>query len=125
MDWRLPSLPPLLRGLGTLLVVVASVVVGVAEHRQAVQMQADIAEARERVEAEAGAALADRRTEALTREIQRLRLQVQEHGLAGEVFENPWFQVLGVLGTLLIAASFFLEAWQKRSDSAAGPGDPS
>lgn len=51
--------------------------------------------------------------DALTRELTLLRLQLSESSLAGEVFANPWFHALGALGTLLVAASFFVEAGQR------------
>lgn len=115
MDWRHPSLPPLLRSLGTLLIVVVSVVVGVSEHRVVARAEADVARARELAGpdgAEAGVASGEKA--ALIREMQWLRLQLRDSDLADEVFENPWFQGLGALATLMVALSFFVEAWQKR-----------
>lgn len=121
MDWRHPSTPPLLRGLGTLLLVLVSLVVGVAEHLQAAERQASLRQARAVIEAEARAALAEGQVQALTREVARLRLQLEEGDLADQVFENPWFQVLGALGTLLIAVSFLLEWHQKRPPVPSPP----
>lgn len=115
-------LPPLLRGLGFLLILLTSLVVGVSEHRQDAQVRARLAQAHARVEAEAAAALAGGRIDALTREVRLLRLQLQEDDLADKVFENPWFQLLGSLGTALLAVSFFIEARAKRPRRRAPPG---
>ena len=53
--------------------------------------------------------------DALATEVRLLRLQLQGNDLADDVFENPWFQWLGLLGTGLIAASFFAE-WQLKRE---------
>lgn len=125
MNWRHSALPPLLRGLGTLLLVLASVLVGFAEHHQGEQARIALEQAHERVEQEARAARSGEGLEALTREISLLRLQLAETDLAGQVFANSWFQLLGALGTLLVATSFFVEAAQRRrvppADSAPQP----
>lgn len=111
-------LPPLVRGIGLSLVLVASLVVGVAEHRSDRQ-------ARERLAVlaahagDARAADAARPADAVAAEIRDLRLQLQDHDLADRVFENPWFQLLGLLGSALVAASFLYEArlkWPGRTD---------
>lgn len=123
MDWRAPHLPPLLRGLGTLVLLVTSMAVGLAEYRQAAEAQALRDQARQRLAAVAAEGEGNGRVASLAEEVRQLRLQVQESDLAGQVFENPWFQVLGALGTLLISASFFVEAAQRRPRPA--PDDPS
>lgn len=115
MDWRHPALPPLLRGLGTLLLVLASVLVGFAEYRQGAAAQVALERAHDRIERQASAAIAGDGVQALTREISLLRMQLAETDLAGQVFANPWFQLLGALGTLLVAASFFVEAAHRRA----------
>lgn len=117
LHWRQPHLPPLLRGLGTLLLLVTSLAVGVSEYRQAAEAPAARDQAWQRLGAAAGEGGAT-----LAGEVRLLRLQMQESDLAGQVFENPWFQLLGALGTLLISASFFVEAAQRRPQ--AGPVDP-
>ena len=58
-------------------------------------------------------------TNALTQEVKLLRLQLQGNDLADDVFENPWFQWLGLLGTGLISASFFAEWRLKRTIARA------
>lgn len=121
MDWRAPHLPPLLRGLGTLLLLLTSVAVGMAEYRYSREAQAMRDVARERLESAAAAGDNDR-VASLAEEVNLLRRQVQDSDLAGQVFENPWFQLLGALGTLLISGSFFLEAAQRRPRRE--PDDP-
>ena len=106
-------LPPLLRGLGFSLVLSTSIVVGMAEHREQADRQERAQDVRARVEAERSKTLADRQLDPLAREVRLMRLQIEDDDLADSVFENPWFQLLGSLGTGLIAASFFLEALTK------------
>ncbi|MEL1265759.1 hypothetical protein [Pseudoxanthomonas putridarboris] len=115
--------PPLLRGIGFLLVLLTSLVVGVTEHRADAELRARMAHAKARVDAEAAASLENRQLDAIATEIRLLRLQLQEDDLADKVFENPWFQFIGTLGTALVALSFLYEArtkWPRRSD----PGQP-
>jgi hypothetical protein len=119
MEWRHPAFPPLLRGLGTSVLVSASLLVGIAEHRQGEAARAALERAQQRIEGEARAARAGQGIEALTREVSLLRRQLSETGLAGQVFANPFFQVLGALGTMLVAGSFFVEAAQR-----CGPASP-
>ena len=115
-------LPPLLRGLGFALVLLTSLAVGLKEHRANLETRARMAEARARMDAVAAAALDHPLTDAIAREIQLLRLQLQEQDFTDRVFENPFFLLLGSLGSALVAASFFLEArakWPRRQ--RAGP----
>ena len=124
MDWRHPALPPLLRGLGTSVLVLASLLVGMAEHRQGEALRAGLERAQQRIAQEAQVARSSEGVEGLTREINLLRLQLSEADLAGQVFANPWFQLLGALGTLLVATSFFVEAAQRRVPSSPGADPP-
>ena len=117
-------LPPLLRGLGFALVLLTSVAIGMKEHRANVETRARIVEARARMDAVAAAALDNPRSDAIAREIQLLRLQLQEQDFTDRVFENPVFQLLGSLGSALVAASFFLEArakWPRRKRDETAP----
>ena len=113
------SLPPLLRGLGTLLILLTSALVVTVERREntARVEQAHIARVALKAEESLQPARAD--TNALTQEVKLLRLQLQDNDLADDVFENPWFQWLGLLGTGLIAASFFAEWRLKRTIARA------
>ena len=58
----------------------------------------------------------------LSREIAELRREVAEDSLLEEVFENPWFEVSGFVGTGCIAASFFAEWTVRRRKLAAERG---
>jgi hypothetical protein len=113
------SLPPLLRGLGTLLILLTSALVVTVERREnaARVEQAHIARVALKAEESRQPGRAD--TNALTQEVKLLRLQLQDNDLADDVFENPWFQWLGLLGTGLIAASFFAEWRLKRTIARA------
>lgn len=113
------SLPPLLRGLGTLLILLTSALVVTVERREnaARVEQAHIARVALKAEESLPPGRAD--TDALTQEVKLLRLQLQGNDLADDVFENPWFQWLGLLGTGLIAASFFAEWRLKRTIARA------
>ena len=115
--------PPLLRGIGFALILLASVVVGVGEYRANAGQRDRAAQVRARMDAQAAASREDGRADAIAAEIRMLRQQLQDEDLADKVFENPWFQLIGVLGTGLVAVSFLYEAWAKwprRFD----PGEP-
>ncbi|HVK53228.1 MAG TPA: hypothetical protein VM469_15975 [Pseudoxanthomonas sp.] len=103
-----PSLPPLLRGLGTTLILVSAALT-VWYEQQDMHGDAD----------EALAVMAPAEREALVSQLQRLNLHVEQDALADEVFENPWFQWLSLLGTGLIAGSFFVESRVRREESRA------
>lgn len=122
-------LPPLLRGLGTLLILLTSALVVTVERRDNAERaeQAHLARIALKAERSLQQGRADTDTDALAIELRLLRLQLQDNDLADEVFENPWFQWLGLLGTGLIAASFFAE-WQlkrtiARAARAVSPDD--
>lgn len=106
-------LPPLLRGLGFLLILLASLFVGIQEHRANVETRTRMTEARARMDAAARHGAVQPRVDALALEIRLLRLQLQEQDFADRVLESPLFQLLGSLGSGLVAASFFLEARAK------------
>lgn len=112
------SLPPLLRGLGTTLILLTSALVVTVERRASIEAAAEhAAMARLASSAEASTHRGATGAEALATEVRLLRLQLQGNDLADDVFENPWFQWLGLLGTGLIAASFFAE-WRLKRDVA-------
>ena len=127
MSMRLDEefLPPLLRGLGFSLVLFASIVVGVSEHREQAREKARAQDFKARTEVERSKALTDTHLDPLLREVRLLRLQVEhDDDLADKVFENSWFQSLGGLGSGCIAMSFFLEAlakWKRREKQSAPP----
>ena len=122
------SLPPLLRGLGTALILATSALVVVVERRPDDEAASRAAMTQLAVNAEEGLHHGERGADALATEVRLLHLQLQGNDLADDVFENPWFQWLGLLGTALISASFFAE-WRLKRDvaraaKAAAPDSP-
>jgi len=122
------SLPPLLRGLGTALILVTSALVVVVERTPDDDAVSRAAMAQLTIKAQEALHHGERGTDALATEVRLLRLQLQGNDLADDVFENPWFQWLGLLGTALISASFFAE-WRLKRDvaraaKAAAPESP-
>ena len=113
------SLPPLLRGLGTALILVTSALVVVVERRPDDDAASRAAMTQLAVNAEEARRHGGTGADAIATEVRLLRLQLQDNDLADEVFENPWFQWLGLLGTGLIAASFFAEWQLKRTIARA------
>lgn len=111
------SLPPLLRGLGTALILLTSALVVVVERRTNDDAVALAAMTQLAVKAEEAAHRGTTGADALATEVRLLRQQLQGNDLADDVFENPWFQWLGLLGTALISASFFAE-WRLKRDVA-------
>ncbi|MBD9477834.1 hypothetical protein [Pseudoxanthomonas sp. PXM02] len=111
------SLPPLLRGLGTALILLTSALVVVVERRADDDAVALAAMTQLAVKAEEAMHHGETGADALATEVRLLRLQLQGNDLADDVFENPWFQWLGLLGTGLIAASFFAE-WRLKREVA-------
>ncbi|MBD9468152.1 hypothetical protein [Pseudoxanthomonas sp. PXM01] len=111
------SLPPLLRGLGTALILLTSALVVTVERRTDDEAAALAAMTQLAVKAEESRHRGETGAAALATEVRLLRLQLQGNDLADDVFENPWFQWLGLLGTALIAASFFAE-WRLKREVA-------
>lgn len=100
-----PSLPPLLRGLGTSLLLISAALT-VWYERQDLHGDAEAALA----------VMPPSERQALLQQLQRLNLHVEQDTLADEVFENLWFQWLSLLGTGLIAGSFFVESRVRREE---------
>ncbi|WP_056006990.1 hypothetical protein [Frateuria sp. Soil773] len=120
-------MPPLLRGLGFLLILLTSLTVGLMEHRANAEARTRMAQAKAQVNAVAEASGDGRGVDSIAREIRLLRLQLQEEDFADRVFENPWFQLLGALGTALVALSFLYEArakWPRRNRPERSPPPP-
>lgn len=118
---RHEHLPPLLRGIGFGLVLLASVLAGTVEHRRAEVARAKYAQLH--AQAAAVDVAAGSGAEAIARELRLLRLQLADDDLLDNVIGNRWFQVLGALGSALVAASFLLEAgirWPRARGDAAG-----
>ena len=106
------SLPPLLRALGTTVILVAALVTALLTYAdreaQRARPQASVQE-----RTSANAAKADQNSaelNALTREVAGLRSSLQDdESLVEKVLTNPWFDLFGVLGTALIVSSFYVE----------------
>lgn len=116
--------PPLLRGVGFLLVLITSLFVGVAEHRADAESGARLVQAKAKMDAMAETYQKGDRMASIAGEIRLLRLQLQDEDLADRVFENLWFQLLGTLGSAIVAASFLYEArmkWPRRSGPERSP----
>lgn len=105
--------PPLLRGVGFLMILIASLIVGAVEHRDKSEQRQLAMLTKARIAAIAAESEGNGRIEAISKEIRLLRLQLQQEDLADRVFENPWFQVVGAVGSLLVALSFLYEAHAK------------
>lgn len=94
------STPPLLRGLGTTLILLATIFSFIIA-RQEIKA-GDLARLRPAAVAPAGAVQAD------------------DDSVIEEVLSNPWIEGLSYLGTGLIASSFYLEWFLRRRKRPSG-----
>jgi hypothetical protein len=122
------ALPPLLRGLGTTVILVATVVslaTARGQQRPPTSLRLPLARPAAAPPAQGGHTAPSDLD--LAREIAALRQEVADDSVLEEVFENPWFELCGIVGTTVITSSFFLE-WSIRrrklaqEAGAAGPG---
>lgn len=117
------ALPPLLRGLGTTVILVATVVSLVtARGNQRPPTSLRLPLARPAAAASSQGAPPATRDLDLAREIAALRQEVADDSVLEEVFENPWFELCGIVGTAVITSSFFLEWSIRRRKLAQGAG---
>ena len=93
------------------LVLAATVIAFVIARQDADKHQA----ARKAIEAQRNAAPD---LQSLASEIHDLRQEVDQENIAEEVLENRWFEVLGFIGTGVIASSFYVESYRRRSKKA-------
>ena len=101
------STPPLFRGIGTTVILVATVIsFSMARHPGGSPLAYPGRPG-------PGAAMTPRVAE-LEREVAELRREAADDHLVEEVIGNPWFEVLGFIGTGFIGASFYLEWWMRR-----------
>ena len=107
------STPPLLRGLGTLLVTAAAVVAICIARQAGTSSVAPSTPAPSRAANGGGEDVA-----ALASEVRELRAEVEEQDVVDEVLENRWFDWISITGTATIAASFFAEAYLRRRRNA-------
>jgi hypothetical protein len=111
------SLAPLIRGVGLTIILSGTLLA-------AVQTKEEDRKAEEKVPAaESGAqpgnlistnSTDEKSIGQLTEEIEELRDTVQQETTVQEVLENPWFDSLGMLGSAITAASFYVEWMSKR-----------
>lgn len=107
----LDFLPPLLRGIGTTIILIAALLSFTQAHQSTDQQRKQ----REQKIAAFGArspALSE--LARLSEEVEELRLEAEEDTIVEKVFENRWFEWLGFVGTSFIAGSFYLESFIKR-----------
>lgn len=109
-------LPPLLRGIGTTIVLVATVfsVIVARDNLRAEQGKRDA------VRAKAGADVKTRpvgtwNPAEFMAKFQELQSE-EDDSVIDEVMDNPWFNYAGFLGMTTIASSFFMEAFQRRRE---------
>jgi hypothetical protein len=111
-------LPPLLRGIGTTILLLATLF-GVIAARQAVQAD-QIKQAALHAKAEAAAKAQPAETRALAElmaETQELRSELEEKSVVEEVINNRWFDWASLLGTAVIASSFYTESLLQRREN--------
>jgi hypothetical protein len=113
----LDSLPPLLRGIGTT-VILATALVAIITARQTIEKQR-----RQAAQAAPIAALQlDPGLSNLTKEVAELRSEVEQQNVGEEVLESTGVEWLGLIGTAIIASSFYVEWYARKSANADGPG---
>ena len=108
-SWIDESTPPLLRGIGTLVVLAAAVVSFVIA-----RLNDPKPSAKPPSPAQNG------RIDNLADQMEDLREEMNEATVVDDVLENVWFECLGFSGTALIATSFLVE-WRVRRAKLAVP----
>jgi hypothetical protein len=107
-------LPPLLRGIGTTLILIGTVVAFVSVRRDVEQHTSN---------RRASALTSTLRgspqptLDLLATDLQQVRSEMREESVAEEVFENRWFESLGLLGAGIASATFYIESLMRRSKS--------
>lgn len=106
------SLPPLLRGIGTTVVLAAAVVAFAVAGRDNGQARSERQATHPAGNNWSGSAsdLA-----ALSNQVEELRQEVEDENVAEEVIKNPWFDWLSFSGTAIIAGSFYTEWFVRKS----------
>jgi hypothetical protein len=114
-------LPPLLRGVGTTVVLIGTVVALVAARR-------DIDRLRSRRQASPLASAfgsgAQPTLALLAKELQELRTEARDDNVIEEIIESRWFEWLGLIGAGVISGSFYVETLIRRSKSPADKNSP-
>lgn len=108
------SIPPLLRGIGTTIVLLAGVISFLIARGQ---VQAGKA-AHTPGQASVVGAKSDPQLTSLANEVELMRAEIQDDTMMEKVIENPWFEILGFLGTTVIASSFYSEWMIRKNENA-------
>ena len=111
----LGSLGPLLRGVGSTIMLIAAIVgFCIARHNLRVegfrQQAVHQSTASSKSSTLPGAASISETVEGSAAEPQ--------HSLAEEVIENPWFELFGLAGAAVVSSSFYVEWAAKRRENA-------
>jgi hypothetical protein len=106
------SFPPLPRGIGTLLVLIAAVVAFCISREHDRNRDAGPSGNRS-----VAAKVTGEEVAALASEVRELRAEAEQESVVEEVVDNGWFDCIAFAGTVVIAASFFAEAYVRRETS--------
>ena len=117
-SWIDESTPPLLRGIGTLVVLAAAVVSFVIarlnDPKQSGKPPSPV---------ELATPGQASRMDTLADQMEDLREEMNEATVVDDVLENVWFECLGFSGTALIATSFLVEWRVKRTKLAVAAAE--
>lgn len=110
------SIPPLLRAIGTTVILVATLVGAIQARMELKAAHAAQQAAKQSGGTTAGAANADHSPalDALAKEVGELHQAAQEESIVDDVVLNPWFEFLGMAGTGIVAMSFYADWLSKR-----------
>jgi hypothetical protein len=106
------SFPPLLRGIGTVVLLTAAVIAFCIARQHDQSQQTRPSSNQSASGNKSGDSVA-----ALVSEMQDLRAEVAQESVAEDVLENAWFDWLGFAGTAIVATSFFVEAYLRRDNN--------
>ena len=112
------SLPPLLKGVGLTIVVMATLI-GIIHARHTPGLGLARPVSKPTLGQKAVAPGQDETLVELTREVTSIRTKLEEETTVEEVLVNPWFETLSLCGTAIFAGSFYLEWRIKRSGRPA------
>ena len=105
------SFPPLLRGIGSVIILVAAVIAFcIADQHDQPQRARPIAN-----QTIAGQGSTDSAA-VLASEVHELRAMVEQESAFEDVMTNVWFEWISFAGAAVVAASFFAEAYIRRGN---------
>ena len=106
------SWPPLLRGLGTTILVFGAIIAFVEARQDVAIERAKRQSAYQRFETNRPA-VGDLKV--LAQEVEELKSEVEAPNIAEEVVGNRWFEWMGIVGSCVLSSSFYVEAFIRRS----------